>query len=971
MGEADSAAITAAATATEAQSGSRVEAEPERGAVIGRYVVLSRLGAGGMGVVYAAVDPDLDRKVALKLVRARTADAGARLLREAQALAKLSHPNVVAIHDVGVHGAEVWLAMEFVAGRTLEAWAKEQPRRWPEVVAVLADVARGVVAAHAAGLVHRDLKPDNVMIGDDGRVRVMDFGLAHGRPTSGESMRAPLAPIDEVGLLATLAPASASAALAAVLTRVGAIQGTPAYMAPEQWRGEEAPAATDQFGWCVVAWELLHGERPFAGESLTELATAVTAGERRPPPRGSRVPAWLRRIVARGLAVDPSERWPSMAALLQALERGRGAARARTGAAVVGAVALLAGGLAGVQAWRHARAVAACEAAGASIESTWDAAAGEALRAGFTGTGVSYAAAAADKTVPLLDAAARAWRADRTAACMRIEVEGAWSQGTAERALWCLEDRRTELAATIAELLRADRRIVPQAVPSASSLTPTSTCLDPARLALLPPVPPLERRAEAAALRGVRWQALALKQSGRYDEALALILASKPRAEAIEMPAMVAALAHNEGTLLERKGDYKLAEAAQRAAYMTASRVSAWAVASEAASDMITLVGLHLARPGEGQTWAELAEVALVHAGDATGLGEARRLGNLARVRDSEGALAEARALHERELAITERAVGPMHPDNAATLSNLASVRLAQGDPRAAVELGERALAIFTAALGPVHSDVAMVLGNLSSARWIAGDHAEAKRLAERTAAILGETLGPDNPAVATAIANLGTMHWASGEYAEALAAHGEALEIRERSYAPDHPEIAGSLDNLGSVRMAMGELTTARALYERALELRERAYGPDHLDVAATLANLAGARLRLGDPAAARELYTRALTIHERVLGREHPDVAYDVAGLADVALAGARHAEAASLAARALEILERSDGPAEELARCRFTLAEALWPAPADRERALALARAARDGYVALPGSEARVAEITAWLAAHAPQR
>ncbi|MBK7825056.1 serine/threonine-protein kinase [Nannocystis sp.] len=202
-----------------------------RGADIGRFTLLGKLGSGGMGVVYAAHDPELDRKVALKVLLpvrdgGPNAAGRARLLREAQALARLSHPNVVAVHDVGTFEGDVWIAMEFVAGQTLDAWARERPRGWPEVLRVLVDAAQGVAAAHAVGLVHRDLKPENVMIGGDGRVRVMDFGLAHGRALTDASLE-----------LASTAAADGRArpeldALAAQLTQLGAVQGTPAYMDP-------------------------------------------------------------------------------------------------------------------------------------------------------------------------------------------------------------------------------------------------------------------------------------------------------------------------------------------------------------------------------------------------------------------------------------------------------------------------------------------------------------------------------------------------------------------------------------------------------------------------------------------------------------------------------------------------------------------------------------------------------------------
>lgn len=251
-----------------------------RGVTIGRYVILGELGAGGMGVVYAAYDPELDRKIAIKLVQPHADAAGTartRLLREAQALAKLAHPNVVTVYDVGQHGDRVWIAMEFVAGSTLRAWAAERTRTWRQLLSVLIDVARGVAAAHVADLVHRDLKPDNVMISDDDRVRVMDFGLAYGRAFNPEPQAS--VSLNETGVRPEFA------AFAAKLTQAGGILGTPPYMAPEQWEGKNVGGATDQFSWSVMAWEILYGERPFVGESPLGLAVEILSGRRRPPPK--------------------------------------------------------------------------------------------------------------------------------------------------------------------------------------------------------------------------------------------------------------------------------------------------------------------------------------------------------------------------------------------------------------------------------------------------------------------------------------------------------------------------------------------------------------------------------------------------------------------------------------------------------------------------------------------------------------
>jgi len=275
----------------------------ETGAVVGRYVVLQQLGVGGMGVVHACYDPELDRKVALKVLRSDTVDgvARARLLREAQALAKLSHPNVVAIHDVGTVGEHVWLAIELVDGQTLRQWL-ETPRRWREVLEVMGAAGHGLAAAHVAGLSHRDFKPDNVMIGRDGRARVMDFGLAR---ASGKTTE----PASDTTLVPSVPPTWADAPV----TRVGAIVGTPRYMAPEQLRGgRSVTGAADQFAFCVSAFPfpspLQHGP-PHGLTGRKERGTPRPPLPLAPPPGPLRpLPSWRRLEASRWLvwAIAPN-----------------------------------------------------------------------------------------------------------------------------------------------------------------------------------------------------------------------------------------------------------------------------------------------------------------------------------------------------------------------------------------------------------------------------------------------------------------------------------------------------------------------------------------------------------------------------------------------------------------------------------------------------------------------------------------
>ncbi len=288
-----------------------------RGTQIGRYEVETLLGSGGLGVVYAAADPELGRRVALKLLKAGPGDLSGeqvRLMREAQAMARVSHPNVVAVFDVGRWEDRVYVAMELVEGTHLRGWLAERPRRVGEIVDAFLAAGRGLQAAHAAGIVHRDFKPENVLVGRDGRVCVTDFGLARAA-TAGDAEDASAPP--------SVTPSSQPRTLLDTpLTRADVLIGTPAYMAPEQHLVEHVDARADQFAFAVALYEALHGARPFAGKDYASLRSAVVRG-RLEPASDSAVPRPLRTIVERALRPAPGDRWPTMEALLHALGRDR------------------------------------------------------------------------------------------------------------------------------------------------------------------------------------------------------------------------------------------------------------------------------------------------------------------------------------------------------------------------------------------------------------------------------------------------------------------------------------------------------------------------------------------------------------------------------------------------------------------------------------------------------------------------
>ena len=394
---------------------------------IGRYVVLEEIGRGGMGHVYAAWDGKLKRRVAIK--RVRTDRRGhERLLREAQAMASLSHPNVAAVFEILDHDSTVLLVMELIEGSTLRAWQSEPGRSWRQIVEAYRMVAEGLVAAHDAGLVHRDFKPDNAMVDarSDGkpRVRVLDFGLARmldriGAPSGDPSDDPSDDPSGEAPRLGPRSLTETSEDLQTPTT-VGRVLGTPAYMAPEQLSSHDADARSDQFSFCVSMWEAVYGQRPYTGESFESILLAISRGKPEAPGT-SRIPAWLRRTLERGLAPAPEDRWPSMRELVRALSQDRtrrGATAVALGAVIVTALAV----------GSSSRDDSRCQGAATALASAWSDGDRAAIRDAFESSEAPFAAdALVQVEAGLADWAGR-WQTMHTETCEATQIRGEqWS----------------------------------------------------------------------------------------------------------------------------------------------------------------------------------------------------------------------------------------------------------------------------------------------------------------------------------------------------------------------------------------------------------------------------------------------------------------------------------------------------------------------------------------------------------------
>ncbi|MEM9492228.1 MAG: serine/threonine-protein kinase, partial [Myxococcota bacterium] len=419
-----------------------------RGDTVGRYLIIGLLGQGSMGTVYTAYDPELDRKVALKLLRTRRGRSGRqvrareRLEREARALAKLSHPNVVQVYDAGVQqrpGAagddeaqsddghfDVFLAMEFVEGVSLQVWQQTPPQpHWREILRVYIAACRGLSAAHRAGVVHRDIKPSNILIGDDGRVRVADFGLAAARdrdPSTETLEEMSASELDELMLESSRGSSLSNleARLSERLTQTGALMGTPAYMAPEQHLGSTVGPAADQYGICVSLYRALYGVRPFGRGDVADLRQAKLLGAIADPPADSEVPSWIAAVLRRGMASWPDDRYGSMDELIAALEDDpQVRRRARLRRVGLAGAAVLITGLA-VFGWLRggpAQAVDPCAEIAELMSGLWDDSARQRTRTAFRATGLYYAEDTAERVIERLDPYATTWLTTREAQC--------------------------------------------------------------------------------------------------------------------------------------------------------------------------------------------------------------------------------------------------------------------------------------------------------------------------------------------------------------------------------------------------------------------------------------------------------------------------------------------------------------------------------------------------------------------------
>jgi hypothetical protein len=706
----------------------------------------------------------------------------------------------VTVHDAGVAGDLVFIAMEFVDGETLGAWLRAVPRSSGQILDVFIAAGRGLAAAHAAQIIHRDFKPENVMIGKDGSVRVTDFGLARlvhedlgpgagGAPADGRREDDPRAN--------------------ASVTRTGALLGTPAYMAPEQFRREPATARSDQFSFCVALHEALYGVRPALAHLQSNVAAPPSTDGAKPQRRGG-TPQWLRNIVLRGLSPDPADRWGSMDELTRALARDPARSRRRWS---VGAVAVLAAAAAAIGLGRASHSTAAlCQAGPTHLADAWigaDASSGsgrrDALRAAFLATGVPGAADTGDRVASRLDRYTGGWLGMYRDACEATHLRGEQSSEVLDLRMSCLEDRHSALKALTDVLATADGQTVNKAVDAVGALPALDRCADVRLLrAEIEPPRDAKMRGQIDDLRHRATVAKALHDTGRNQEAVALAQTLTTEARAVGYQPLLAEL-------------LGLTCYFQESATFDAASVKVWEeaiwmgirakrddLAADEAAMLAGMVGGYLQRPEEGKRWAELATALADRMGEGHERLRSWILQGLAVIAESTDPEAALR-LSRSSLELKRKVLQPDDPDIGHSLITVAEHLHRTGNDVAAVEVG-----------------------------------GEARRN-------LREAYGPTSAVVAQTESNVGEYLVALGRPSEALPLFREALSHWESQIGSTHPFLAYPLTGLGRALTALGQPADARPPLERALRLRE-AHDPNLTVRAETRFALAQALWATGD---------------------------------------------------------------------------------------------------------------------------
>ncbi len=841
--------------------------DPSPGDRVGRYTIQERLGSGAMGVVCAAIDERLGRRVALKFLAGDTGSArhqqvrNDRLLREAQALARLSHPNIVTVFDVGSLAGRVFMAMELIDGLTVRDWLRLRPREPEEVLGIFILAGRGLAAAHRQGLIHRDVKPENIMVDLEGRVAVTDFGVV-GTSTPPE--------VDAPFFIERDAEAErerddhALDPPRSVLTRPGAVPGTPAYMAPEHRLGLSVTPQSDQYSFCASLFEALIGVIP-AGESdahqlyLESDGGDLGSGSRHP------LPKTIAAVVAHGLAANPDLRFPDMDALVEALttelarfQRRQQRWRMRLTLAT-GAVAF-----AGLASWGLFNLPSPCKSGEQAVEAMWSGPQRLQIESKVQSSATPHAQDTWSLLKNKLAAYANRWQHEYEQACEATMVRHEQSTELMDRRMACLRTQLVHVRASLELLSRGQSETLALRMHETDdALDQLEDCTDEQRLLDGQPPPSNNIVAEVEELESSLAQIRALNTAGEYEHALGQARYTLRRARHLGYAPVITAATYAAGTLHSKLEDYPSSVPLLEESFALAYAIGADRIAVDAKIALLVVTGLLQSEFERGMAHASTARAGLVRLG-----GDPRRRAQLE--------------------------------------SGIAAINAARGELDAAEDGYRRVLALQEQYAGPEHLEVAYTLGNLGVLLQERGYNDEALQLLRRQLSILDKIVGKNHPTFGRANADLGTALAAVGQHMAARNHFQRALRIYARS-SSSLPSYEGNVwAKLGTLALSQNEPEQAESMLTRALErLLQTASGPDPT-LAAIKIDLAQALLQTTKFDRALEKIDSAITDLESIFGTVGPQLSGALVLRGEIQLARGQLAEACENVRRVLALNE-----------------------------------------------------------------
>ena len=907
-----------------------------------RYERGREIGRGGMGRVILARDRRLGRAVAIKeLLDARL---HARFEREARLTARLQHPAIVSVHEAGRWpGGEPFYAMKYVAGRPLHQLIAETATL-AERLALLPSfttVAEAIAYAHSERVIHRDLKPHNILVGAFGETVVIDWGLATDLTEPADAD----APRD---------------AEAGPLTLAGA--GTPAYMAPEQARGEAPDEGVDIYALGATLHHILAGEPPGQADIPAE------------------APAELRAIADRAMAPERIARYRSAAELVDELRRFqtgqlvrahhysfralavRWARRHRSGllsvAAVVAAAALF------VAARKTVAPAPSCGDGRERLAGAWDASVRSAVEKRFLATRRPYAADTSRRVAAALDGYAAGWSALRKETCEATAVRHEQSEALLDVRMQCLDRRLGELRALTALFARTpDAELVDHAVTAVGKLDDVVSCADRDVLTAAPLPTEPGARIEIASLRGLLEEAHALRLGGKYQPALALVRPVSAEAERLGYAPLELEATIERSTIERYLGERGREDRIHRWLALAARLGNDQEIARGWLELMFALTSSD--RGADAIGLARTSEVAVARAGDPAPL-RARLAAEIGRAHELRGELDAAQSSLREAVALIERSPERDDVELASALNALGSILWRAGEYVEARASFQRAIDVAVARLGPDHIDVAGAFLNLANLLSDEGRYDDASTLYQRAAERFEGALGADGWPVGLALTNLGNSERARGRYQDAASHLERAVAIYEKALGPTHRRLAVALEDLGVALAYLGRTADADRAVERARAITEASAGVEHPSYGRVVTDLALLAQLRGQCREAAELARRAQRILEKALGKDHPDLAGPllILGQCQIDLGAPR--EASAVLERALAIRGARGGDPADTAELEFALGRARFALDRQDRSAPELVINARLEFSLLgPVQKARARDADRWLA------